>query len=112
MKKYTYSGYTLTMRQTDKRDSTGHILVKYSLTDDKHRVLFEGDDFGASPMHSPESKESACALIDFLTLKPGDTDSEYFKDYTPEQMTFATGPAEYLGYDWRLHLKDPDLMRD
>jgi len=29
------------------------------------------------------------ALLGFLTLRPGDTDVEYFDAYTPEQMEFA-----------------------
>ena len=37
-----------------------------------------------------------CAL-DFLTLKSGDTDSDYFDDYTPEQLTWRDEHAEAVG---------------
>jgi hypothetical protein len=32
----------------------------------------------------------------FLTLKPGDTDSDYFAEYTPEQMDYCQRYAESL----------------
>jgi len=37
-----------------------------------------------------------CAL-DFLTLSSGDTDSDYFDDYTPEQLTWRDEHAEAVG---------------
>jgi hypothetical protein len=47
-------------------------------------------------MHATDSNETLRALLGFLTLKPGDTDREYFDDYTPAQMAFAQGDAEML----------------
>lgn len=35
----------------------------------------------------------------FVTLRPGDTDSEYFSDYTPAMMAFAEGPAEAVAWE-------------
>lgn len=40
--------------------------------------VFRGDDFGASPLHAIDSDETVMGLMDFLCLRPGDTDSEYF----------------------------------
>lgn len=59
-------------------------------------LLFEGADLGCSPMHGIDSDDSIRALLGFLTLRPGDTDADYFDDYTPEQMAFAEGDAEML----------------
>lgn len=51
-----------------------------------------------SPLHSIDSDESLRALLGFLTVKPGDTDREYFDNYTEEQMAFARSyDCEYLG---------------
>ena len=61
-------GYSLSMRQNRKRT-----------------ILFDGDDFRPSPMHSIDGDEAVEALIRFLTLQPGDTDSEYFDNYTSAQ---------------------------
>lgn len=59
-------------------------------------VLFEGEDFGSSPMHAIDSDETIAALMSFLTLRPGDTDSEYFDDYTPAQLDYCAQHAEAL----------------
>jgi hypothetical protein len=89
MRKYKFENYSLFLQATDKQDSYGHILVKYKFITPKKEVLFEGDDFGASPLHEPESRESAIALLGFLTLRKGDTDEEYFDNYTPAQLEFS-----------------------
>ena len=59
-------------------------------------ILFAGDDFGCSPLHAIDSDECLRALLSFLTLRPGDTDAEYFAHYTPAQRAFADGDAEAL----------------
>jgi hypothetical protein len=61
---------------------------KYSMT--LHGVeLFSGDDYSPSPMDSAESLDSLLGLLSFLTVRPGDTEEEYFKDYTPLQLEFC-----------------------
>ncbi len=59
-------------------------------------VLFEGEDFGCSPMHAIDSDEAVAAIMGFLTLRPGDTDREYFQDYTAEQLAYCSQYAEAL----------------
>lgn len=62
----------------------------YRLTDKDGRVLFQGNDYSAPfwrniiPM-----AEIANNIMVFLTLRPGDTDDDYFDKYTPEQLAFA-----------------------
>ncbi len=51
--------------------------------------LFSGNDFGCSPLHAVDSVYTLCALLNFLTLRPGDTDREYFEGYTPRQMDWV-----------------------
>ena len=88
----TRSGeYTVTLQETRRRATTGQIKTEYSLIDASGKVIFSGNDLGCSPMHTPESRENAIALLAFLTLKPGDTDEDYFKDYTPEQLAWCQG---------------------
>ncbi len=60
-------------------------------------TLFEGEDYGCSPCHAIDSNESVIGIMEFLTLKPGDTDSEYFADYTPVQLEFCQQHTEALG---------------
>lgn len=60
-------------------------------------TLFAGDDYRPSPCWDDHSKESANGLLGFLTLRPGDTDKEYFEKYTEAQMRWArSSHCEYL----------------
>lgn len=52
-------------------------------------ILFQGDDFKPSPLDKIESIDIPICLLSFLTLQPGDTDSEYFEKYTASQMGWA-----------------------
>ncbi len=62
-------------------------------------VLFEGTDYGSSPCHAIDSDRAVSGIMGFLTCKPGDTDSEYFESYTPEQLAYCSEHAEYLSYE-------------
>ena len=79
--------------RTDHMDKT---ILRYEFRDPRGFILFAGSDFACSPMRAIDSDETIGALLGFLTLRPGDTDREYFENYTPEQMDFAQGDAEYL----------------
>lgn len=67
-------------------------------------ALFEGEDFGCAPGTSIDSDECLRSILGFLTLRPGDTDPDYFADYTEAQRAFAEGDAEDL-VCWSI---DPD----
>lgn len=60
-------------------------------------IVFEGDDFHPSPLHAVDSDETVAALLGFLSLRPGDTDSEYFADYSDDQVAWRDRRAEDLG---------------
>jgi hypothetical protein len=75
-------GYTLSMKEAGR----GQSWV----------VLFTGEDFGCSPLHAVDSDETCRSVMSFLTLRPGDTDREYFAGYTPEQLAFCSAHAEAL----------------
>lgn len=76
-----------------------HTMLRYRLTmhnAGKRSVIFEGADFGTSPCHAIDSDATLASLMGFLTLRPGDTDSEYFEAYTPDQLAYASAHAEAL----------------
>lgn len=91
-------GYTLKTWDTGRtaRSPSGASILGYELKDPHGKSLFKGEDFTCSPLHAVDSDECVEALLGFLTLRPGDTDREYFKDYTKAQMEFANGDAEQL----------------
>lgn len=80
--------YYLRLYDLGLTDSLGKAMLGYSLSH-KSRIIFEGNDFACSPLHPIDSFETACALLGFLTLRPGDTDQEYFDRYTKEQLEWA-----------------------
>ena len=59
-------------------------------------LLFDGADFCCSPLYAIDSDDCIKSLMGFLCLKRGDTDSEYFENYTAEQTEFSETHAEYL----------------
>lgn len=81
--------------------------VRYEFSDPSGKVIFSGDDYGTSPMQAIDSDESVRGLLRFLTLKPGDTDDEYFEEYTPEQKEFAENAAEELSL-WGMEPQEDD----
>jgi hypothetical protein len=92
--------FRLRMYDTYRQDDRGQAIIGYRFEQveppAQAMVLFEGEDFAGSPMHAIDSDESLRSLLGFLTLRPGDTDAEYFEEYTPDQMDFAETDAEAL----------------
>ncbi len=82
-------GYTLNVYPLNKTDHLGKEMMGYEFLNKNGDILFAGEDFACSPMHSIDSDECLKGILGFLTLRPGDTDKEYFSEYTEEQMDFA-----------------------
>lgn len=89
-------GFRLTLGDTYQTDSMGKSILFYRMLDKKGATLFEGADFHCSPRQCIDSDETLRSLIGFLTLRPGDTDKEYFDSYTPVQLAFCSSDAEAL----------------
>ena len=91
--------FTLSIFDTGRTDARGCTILAYAL---KQRegghtsVVFEGTDFRPSPLHADDSNATVAALLGFLTLRPGDTDRDYFEGYTPAQREFCEQHAEAL----------------
>lgn len=56
---------------------------------DGNKIIFEGRDFYCSPLYPYDSLETVYALLDFLSLQPGEDASENFEYYTELQMSWA-----------------------
>jgi len=52
-------------------------------------VLFEGEDFSPGAMMALDGDKAILSLLSFLTLKLGDTDDEYFQNYSPAQLAWT-----------------------
>lgn len=88
--------------------SQWRLAYKFSqIQDKKATVLFKGDDYGCSPCDSIDSDASVRGLLTFLTLKPHDTDPEYFDHYTPEQLAWSIGSdCEQIKCDYTIEDDD------
>jgi hypothetical protein len=59
-------------------------------------VLFGRDNMFCSPLYAIDSDEAVKAVMGFVTLRKGDTDSSYFDSYTEAELDFANCHAEAL----------------
>lgn len=73
----------------------GRVRLAYEFRD-RDEVIFAGNDFYPSPLHSYDGDGAVAALLGFLSLRPGDTDREYFDKYTHRQLAWAHARAETL----------------
>lgn len=89
--------FHLELFDTGRRDWRGQTLLGYELRDDG-RLIFAGQDFAGSPMNADDSDATVAALLTFLSLRPGDTDREYFDGYSTEQLEWAESNGEELGW--------------
>ena len=94
--------YTLETWDGGPSSPFGRQYVGYCLRNPQGEPLFDttlnSAPMGVSPLCAIDSDESLRDLLGFLTLRPGDTDSDYFEEYTPEQMAFAESyDCECLG---------------
>ena len=87
--------FRLVTYDTGRTDSMGKSILGYEFFEGRE-LLFAGEDFHCSPMHAVDSDDAVASLLNFLTLRPGDTDREYFDSYTPRQMEYAEQHAETL----------------
>jgi len=106
--------FVLTMWATYRTDNRRQTVIGYRLTQvcpralvsyetlsfsQSSHVLFEAEDFSGSPMNADDSDETVEDLMGFLTLRPGDTDEEYFENYTEAQREYCDAHAESLSWE-------------
>lgn len=89
------------------REILGYALAK----DGEADPIFCAEDYFAPAIKSRgrsiDGDHTLRDLLGFLTLRPGDTDEEYFASYTPRQIAFAADEAEALSI-WALEVCDGD----
>lgn len=105
--------FTLTMRDAGTTDSRGVTTIAYKLTmrepgARKSTVIFDAADYHGSPAHADDSDANVEGLMGFLTLRPGDTDPEYFESYTPAQRAYCEQWAESLSLEVSARFQCPE----
>lgn len=94
--------FILQLWDGNSTDSAGRFCVGYQLTmypgGGKMPVrLFRGEDFHCH--HAIDSDGAVEGIMSFLTLRPGDTDAEYFAGYDADQLAYCAAHAETLNME-------------
>lgn len=97
-------GHRLITWETGRRDSFGRTFLAYRLIDPLGSTVFEGQDFSPGAATCIDSDEAVRGILGFLTLRPGEVESDYFDDYTPAQLEWRDEHAESL----HLYALDPE----
>jgi hypothetical protein len=66
----------------------------------KKKPLFVANDVSIGARQCIDSKETLRDLVFWLTVRPGDTNDEFFEEYTDYQRQWAIDHADEL-IDWR-----------
>lgn len=90
--RWTKDGFTLLIFRPSRLPESRH----------RHDIkLFDGgklifETWISVPLYTHEAKDGRhrliCDALGFLSLQDGDTDEEYFKDYTPDQIAWRDSP--------------------
>ena len=86
-----YPGVRLLTWDTYRTDEMGKSILGYAFYHNEPEPLFVGEDFSPSSMRAIDTNGAILALLSFLTLRKGDTDSECFDGYTEAQLNWAEG---------------------
>lgn len=87
---------SLSLYDLGTRDpQTGHHRMGYRFWHGTEMV-FTGDDYAVPAHHAVDSDDAVRGLLGFLSLRPGDTDAEYFDSYTRRQRQWADQHGEEL----------------
>lgn len=91
------TGYRLFTWDTGRHHGTGQRNLGYAFYEPGiPEPLFLGEDYGCAPSQCIDSDDALRGLLGFLTLQVGDTDPEFFDNYTERQLAWADAHAESL----------------
>lgn len=89
IKTWNRDGFNVCLFDPRYSVNEGRYYLSYRFSDTRAKVVFTGDDFSPSPWHAIDTIQVIYSLLGFLTLRPGDTDADYFDGYTPEQLDWC-----------------------
>ena len=87
-----------------RRSSTGHTYLDLEAVWMREVLFPKGTMFVGIPSHQTiDGKYAKRCALDCVAMRPGDTDSDYFRDYTPEQLAWAEAWGEQI--QWEIHAR-------
>lgn len=88
--------YALDANHTDFQ--SGHMRIDVEVWHDGACVFPRGATYCAVPRGtSIDGVDARELVLSLVAIKPGDTDDEYFSQYTPAQLAFAEAYGEEIG---------------
>lgn len=95
--------FTLEIFDPERSDKRGAPIILWRLKKHdygKTSIVFDGlrepNKWRCSGWFSVDGDEAIECCLTFASLQPGDTDQEFFDDYSPEQLEFAHEHGETL----------------
>jgi hypothetical protein len=98
-KRFPSEKVSVSLYTTPESDGMGRSRLAYVLKWDG-KTVFEGDDYFPAPSVAIDSLDAIATLLGWLTLQKGDTDSEYFENYTPLQWEWTDSRACEIAKLW------------
>lgn len=112
MRSWAGDGYLLELYETGHFEGN-HTAVAYRFYDlewegrSDASPIFQGADYGVPSQMTIDGDDAVRGLLGFLSVRHGDTDDEFFADYTPRQLAWVSERAETLSL-WSLDDTDLD----
>lgn len=102
MRSWSKDDFLVELYETGFSDGS-HTAVGYRLYDIEFSretgdgdPIFEGTDYGVPHGQTIDGDFAVNGIVGFLSCRPGDTDDEYFANYTERQMAWVQARAEQL----------------
>jgi len=102
-------GHRLIVWDDHTHYGTGQHRVRFAFYLPRARTPLFVSECGVAPSDPIDSDAALVGILGWLVLKPGDTDSGYFAEYTAAQLDWCQGSAaEEIG----LYVYDAELPED
>ncbi len=76
-----------------RRDGKSHVVCQLRFGG---RTIFDPDHFAIGMPGCVDDDSAKASVLGWMSVKPGDTDAEFFDDFTPEQLEFVEHYGEEL----------------
>lgn len=114
MRSWTTDGFLVELYETGtmvgSHTAVGYRLydVDYAIETGDASVVFEGTDYGVPSGQTIDGDRAVEGILGFLSLRPGDTDDEFFAGDTDRQTAWRIARGEHLG----IYAQDGEVLPD
>lgn len=89
--------FDLVTWDTGRFARTGQCIIGAALfSSESEDPIFHCEEIGVPPSQAIDSDDATRGALGWYTLRPGDTDPDFFAEYTEAQLAFASAHAESL----------------